>query len=51
MIGADACESIYCAVFYERCRVTTRLEDNMLAMDALEANKGVKKVMDRFLQW
>lgn len=42
-IGKDCCESIDCQIFYERCRLITKIEDCKEAIDELENN--------RLLQW
>lgn len=35
-IGKDCCENFECNIFFERCRMTTKIEDNIEIMNKLE---------------
>ena len=35
-IGKNCCENLDCNIFYERCRVITKLEDNIEIMNKLK---------------
>ena len=44
LIGIDCCESLDCNIFHERCRLVTKLEDNLQAISMLENNLSIIEI-------
>jgi DNA polymerase zeta len=38
MVGPNCCSSLDCAVFFERCRVVTRIEDCLITLDEISGS-------------